>query len=74
VAATTASAYEGLLSRLGAGPEAVARTIEKAISRRRPKARYPVTASARLMLAQHALLPDRAWDAMVGTAYPRPKP
>jgi NAD(P)-dependent dehydrogenase (short-subunit alcohol dehydrogenase family) len=73
VASTTAAAYEGPLSRLGAGPEAVARTIEKAISRRRPKARYPVTASARLMLAQHALLPDRAWDAMVGTTFPRPK-
>jgi NAD(P)-dependent dehydrogenase (short-subunit alcohol dehydrogenase family) len=74
VAATTAAAYEGPLSRLGAGPEAVARTIEKAISRRRPRARYPVTASARLMLAQHALLPDRAWDALVGTTYPRPRP
>jgi NAD(P)-dependent dehydrogenase (short-subunit alcohol dehydrogenase family) len=72
VAATTAGAYQGPLSRLGAGPEAVARAIEKAISKRRPKARYPVTASARLLLAQHAILPDRAWDAMVGTAYPRP--
>jgi NAD(P)-dependent dehydrogenase (short-subunit alcohol dehydrogenase family) len=73
VAATTAAAYEGPLSRLGAGPEAVARTIERAVSRRRPRARYPVTASARVMLAQRALLPDRAWDALVGTTYPRPR-
>ena len=72
VAATTAGAYHGPLSRLGAGPEAVARTIEKALTKSRPKARYPVTASARLMLAQHAILPDRAWDAMVGTTFPRP--
>jgi NAD(P)-dependent dehydrogenase (short-subunit alcohol dehydrogenase family) len=72
VAATTAGAYQGPLSRLGAGPEAVARAIEKAISKRRPKARYPVTASARIMLAQHAILPDRAWDAMVGTTFPKP--
>ncbi len=47
VAATTASAYEGPMSRLGAGPGAVARVIEKAISRRRPRTRYPVTGSAR---------------------------
>ena len=72
MAATTAGAYHGPLSRLGAGPEAVARTIEKALTKSRPKARYPVTASARLMLAQHAILPDRAWDAMVGTTFPRP--
>jgi NAD(P)-dependent dehydrogenase (short-subunit alcohol dehydrogenase family) len=74
VAATTASAYEGPLARLGAGPEAVARTIERAISRKRPRTRYPVTASARFMLAQHALLPDRVWDAVVGTSFPRPRP
>jgi NAD(P)-dependent dehydrogenase (short-subunit alcohol dehydrogenase family) len=72
VAATTAGAYHGPLSRLGAGPEAVARAIEKALTKRRPKPRYPVTASARLMLAQHAILPDRAWDAMVGTTFPKP--
>jgi NAD(P)-dependent dehydrogenase (short-subunit alcohol dehydrogenase family) len=72
VAATTASAYEGPLARLGAGPEAVARTIERAISRRRPRARYPVTASARLMLAQRAIMPDRLWDRVVGTSFPRP--
>jgi len=72
VAATTAGAYNGPLARLGAGPDAVARTIEKALTKRRPRPRYPVTASARIMLAQRALLPDRAWDAVVGTAYPRP--
>jgi short-subunit dehydrogenase len=73
VAATTASAYEGPLARLGAGPEAVARTIERAISTKRPRTRYPVTASARFMLAQHALLPDRLWDTVVGTSFPRPR-
>jgi NADP-dependent 3-hydroxy acid dehydrogenase YdfG len=73
VAAATAGAYDGPMARLGAGPDAVARTIEKAISKRRPKARYPVTASARLLIAQHAILPDRAWDAVVGTTFPRPK-
>jgi NAD(P)-dependent dehydrogenase (short-subunit alcohol dehydrogenase family) len=72
VAATTANAYAGPMRHLGAGPGAVARTIEKAISKRRPRARYAVTASAHVLLAQHAILPDRAWDAVVGTSFPRP--
>jgi NAD(P)-dependent dehydrogenase (short-subunit alcohol dehydrogenase family) len=75
VAATTAGAYNGPLAKLaGAGPEAVARTIERAIRARRPRTRYPVTASARIMLAQHALMPDRLWDRVVGTSYPHPGP
>ncbi|HEX2232750.1 MAG TPA: oxidoreductase [Thermoleophilaceae bacterium] len=73
VAKTTAEAYEGSMSRLAAGPDAVAAAIEKAITARRPRPRYKVAASARVMLGLHALLPDRAWDAAVGSTYPRPK-
>jgi NAD(P)-dependent dehydrogenase (short-subunit alcohol dehydrogenase family) len=72
VAKLTAEVYEGPLSKLGAGPEAVAKAIEKAITARKPRTRYPVTASARLMIANHALLPDRGWDAVVRSTYPRP--
>jgi NAD(P)-dependent dehydrogenase (short-subunit alcohol dehydrogenase family) len=72
VAASTAGAYEGPFGRLGGGPETVAKAIERAITARRPRTRYPVTLSARLFLAQHALLPDRAWDAVVATSFPRP--
>ena len=72
VAKATAEAYEGPAMLLGGGPDTVARKIEKAISARRPKARYPVTASARIMLTQHALLPDRGWDMFVATQFPRP--
>ena len=71
VAATTAGAYEGPLARLGGGPETVARKIEKAISSRRPRTRYPVTPSARIILGIHAVLPDRAWDAFNGTNFPQ---
>ena len=74
VAATTAGAYDGPLARLGAGPDAVARKIEKAISRRRPRTRYPVTPSARLIMGIHTVLPDRAWDAFNGSTFPHPKP
>jgi NADP-dependent 3-hydroxy acid dehydrogenase YdfG len=72
VARLTAEAYEGGMARLGAGPEAVAAKIEKAITARRPKPRYPVTASARVLLGQHALMTDRMWDAMMRSQFPRP--
>ena len=73
MAATTAGAYEGPLAKLGGGPETVARKIEKAISRRRPRTRYPVTPSARIIIGIHTVLPDRAWDAFNGSNFPRPK-
>jgi NAD(P)-dependent dehydrogenase (short-subunit alcohol dehydrogenase family) len=73
VARATLEAYEGPLSRLGAGPEAVARTIERAISRRRPRARYPVTPSARILIGQRRLAPDRVWDLFLRTQFPVPR-
>jgi NAD(P)-dependent dehydrogenase (short-subunit alcohol dehydrogenase family) len=72
VAKATAGAYEGPLGKLGGGPEAVAKAIERALTADRPRTRYKVTASARLLMAQRSLLPDRAWDAVVGTSFPRP--
>ena len=72
VGAATAGIYEGPLARLGGGPETVARAIERAISARRPKTRYKVTPSARLILAQRRLLPDRAWDAVMRSQFPTP--
>jgi NAD(P)-dependent dehydrogenase (short-subunit alcohol dehydrogenase family) len=73
VANATAGAYEGPLAKLGGGPESVARKIEKAISKRRPRTRYPVTPSARMILGLHTVLSDRAWDAFTGSSFPRPK-
>jgi NAD(P)-dependent dehydrogenase (short-subunit alcohol dehydrogenase family) len=73
VAATTTGAYAGLMGRvLGAGPEAVARVIERAASARRPRARYVVTVGARVMIGLHAALPDRAFDAVLARQFPRP--
>jgi NAD(P)-dependent dehydrogenase (short-subunit alcohol dehydrogenase family) len=74
VAKATAEVYEGPLARLGSGPEKVARTIERAISARRPRPRYVVTASARLALTQRRLLTDRMWDRFLATQFPRPRP
>ncbi len=72
VGAATAGAYDGLARVLGGGPDTVAKTIERALSARRPRTRYRVTASARLILTARRLLPDRGWDAFVGRTYPKP--
>jgi NAD(P)-dependent dehydrogenase (short-subunit alcohol dehydrogenase family) len=72
VASATANVYKGPAAKLGGPPEAVARVIEKAVAASRPRARYKVTPSARLMIAQRAVLPDRAWDAVMRAQFPRP--
>jgi NAD(P)-dependent dehydrogenase (short-subunit alcohol dehydrogenase family) len=72
VAEATENVYTGPMARLGGGPEAVAKTIAKALSSRRPKTRYVVTPSARLMITQRRLLPDRVWDRVMRTQFPRP--
>jgi NAD(P)-dependent dehydrogenase (short-subunit alcohol dehydrogenase family) len=66
-------AYEGPMAMLAAGPEAVARVIEQAISARRPKTRYPVTAAARILMGLRRWLPDRAFDAFLRTQFPPPQ-
>ena len=72
VADTTRNAYKGPMSRLGAGPDAVASTIAKAISTDRPRTRYPVTASARLLMGQRRITPDRVWDRLMRSQFPTP--
>jgi NADP-dependent 3-hydroxy acid dehydrogenase YdfG len=72
VAKLTQDAYTGPMSKLGAGPDAVANTIAKAIGADRPRARYPVTASARLMMGQRRLSPDRVWDGLMRLQFPSP--
>ena len=72
VADGTTGAYSGPTAKLGGPPEAVAKVIEKAITTGRPRTRYKVTASARLIMGQRKLLTDRGWDRFVGTQFPRP--
>jgi NADP-dependent 3-hydroxy acid dehydrogenase YdfG len=74
VAETTAGAYRGPMAKLGGGPETVANTIAAALKAEHPKTRYPVTASAHLILTQRRLLPDRVWDLAMRTQFPTPKP
>jgi NAD(P)-dependent dehydrogenase (short-subunit alcohol dehydrogenase family) len=72
VAEATENAYTGPMARLGSGPEAVAKTIAKALESGRPKTRYVVTPSAHLMIAQRRLMPDRVWDRAMRVQFPTP--
>lgn len=74
VARVTANAYTGPMARFGAGPDAVAKRISKALSASRPNTRYKVTPSAKLMMGMRRLMSDRMWDRMVRSQYPPPKP
>jgi NAD(P)-dependent dehydrogenase (short-subunit alcohol dehydrogenase family) len=57
-----ADSYAGPLA---AGPDAVARAVEKAVTARRPRSRYVVTPGARLLITLRRLCGDRVWDAFV---------
>jgi NAD(P)-dependent dehydrogenase (short-subunit alcohol dehydrogenase family) len=72
VGAITTGAYDGPMRRLGAGPDRVARVIERAISAKRAPARVQITASARITIATRRLLGDRAWDAAMRRQFPQP--
>jgi NAD(P)-dependent dehydrogenase (short-subunit alcohol dehydrogenase family) len=74
VGEATAGVYKGPMRRLGGGPEAVAKAIERAITARRPKTRYRVTPSAKLAIAQRRLVTDRMWDRAMAAQFKRPKP
>ena len=69
----TAGAYDSTMVKLvGGGPERVAKAIEKAITARRPRLRYRVTPSASVGVPLGRMTPDRLWDAMLTSSYPRP--
>jgi NAD(P)-dependent dehydrogenase (short-subunit alcohol dehydrogenase family) len=58
--------YHGSVRTSGGGPpERVAKIVERALTVRRPKARYRVTASAHLLIATRRWTTDRMWDALM---------
>ena len=73
VGTVTAGSYDGPMRHFGAGPERVAKVIERAITRSHPPARITITPSAKVLLATRRLLSDRAWDAAMRAQFPQPK-
>jgi NAD(P)-dependent dehydrogenase (short-subunit alcohol dehydrogenase family) len=73
VAQATRDVYDkGPVSKLGGGPDSVAKVIQRAITADRPRIRYRVTPSAHLLVTQRALMPDAVWDRFLATQFPRP--
>ncbi|MDQ4501584.1 oxidoreductase [Sinomonas sp. ASV322] len=50
-------------------PEVVARAVVRAVRSKHPAPRYPVGGNAGLILAARKVLPDRVFDAIVGSVY-----
>jgi NAD(P)-dependent dehydrogenase (short-subunit alcohol dehydrogenase family) len=73
VGAVTKGAYDGPMKLFGAGPERVAKVIERAIGRSRPPARITITPSAKVTIALRRLLSDRVWDAAMRRQFPQPR-
>ena len=73
VRSATQEAYRGPLVRLGGGPDAVAKVIQKALDTKSPKPRYLVTPSAGLSITGRRLLGDRGWDLAMRAQFPRPE-
>ena len=74
VGAVTKGAYDSPMIRLiGAGPERIAKVIERSITRRRPPARITITPSAKIPIALRRVLTDRAWDAAMRRQFPQPE-
>jgi len=67
------SFYDGPMKVLAAEPDAVARVIERAITAKRPRSRYVITAGAHALIGLRRWLPDRGWDAAMRTMLPTPR-
>ncbi len=73
VARATKESYEkGPLVRFTGVPDDVAKVIQKSIEADKPKARYTVSGSAKILLTQRKLLSDSAWDRFLRGNFPSP--
>jgi NAD(P)-dependent dehydrogenase (short-subunit alcohol dehydrogenase family) len=81
VASSRGTPYEGQAAALrrrfeqayrpatASNPDVVAKAVVRAATARRPRTRYPVGRGARTVLTARAVLPDRAFDAVVSRLY-----
>ncbi|HXE45753.1 MAG TPA: oxidoreductase [Conexibacter sp.] len=73
VESATKEAYTGPMRVFGAGPDKVAKVIERSIRKRRAPTRVTITPSAKLTIPTRRILPDRAWDALMRAQFPTPE-
>jgi hypothetical protein len=53
---------------LASGPIAIAKTVEKALTRRSPHSRYVTPVVTRSMIGMRTVLPGKAWDRVLRVA------
>lgn len=70
LAANVAGAYQSRWT--ASSPVRVARAIRHAVTAVRPRSRYVVGPTARLLINARRVLPDVAWDALMERQYSRP--
>jgi NAD(P)-dependent dehydrogenase (short-subunit alcohol dehydrogenase family) len=73
MARMTSSYTTGMMGMLACSAEAVGETVLKALSSRRPSARYRVAPSAHLFMGLRKILPDAGWDAFLRSQMPKPE-
>jgi NAD(P)-dependent dehydrogenase (short-subunit alcohol dehydrogenase family) len=73
-AQTHAGPPHNIAGRLAVSADHVARVITRAVTSRRPRARYPVGVLARGLFLLRRWLPAAAFDAFVRTQFPFPDP
>ena len=69
-----AGAYQGAMARMAITPDKVAAVIDKAISKNRPRTRYPVGLPARMGIASRRITPDRVFDAVLRSQFRSAEP
>lgn len=70
-----AYATKGLTARfMASSDEDVARAVIRAVRSRRPRTRYVVGGMARTLLLLRRLLPDSAFQALIRSQFPTPRP
>ena len=75
VAKMTVEAYhKGPLAKFGGEPDAVAKAVEKAITRGTAPIRVRVTPSAKMLVAQRRVMGAGMWDRFLATQFTRPAP
>ncbi len=74
VAERNAATYDNPSGRGTSSAEDVADVILSAVEARRPRARYLVGVTSRVLVWGHQVLPTPIWDAMLRRSYPTPAP
>jgi short-subunit dehydrogenase len=73
VGASFGRTQAGVVGRFGSTSEDIAKVITRAVTARRPRARYLINPVAKSLVAMNQVLPDRAYDSIMRRQYGLPR-